>query len=280
MCEQIQATRGRRTLCQNVVRYCRCKIGDLRRFYATPWIPYSSDVDRRNVFASVHHRCVQGIAEVQQLLAAVERYCTEALRMAEQHGNPNSIAAALPASLIARIRYEPGRVEEAEAMLVDRLQLINAGTMLECVLSAYFAMVRVAAFRKNFDRAYTLLERAENLGTMRDWGRLCAAMTLERVWLHQGRSDQRSYRGSRASRASCQEISRWSISLGPTYIDTPLWLDCIGTTDDAISILTSLRDDAERVHSRYFALRVAIHLSVVRFNASHTTEALARFVAH
>jgi LuxR family transcriptional regulator, maltose regulon positive regulatory protein len=51
-------------------------------------------------------------------------------------------------------------------------------------LSAYFAMVRVAAFRKNFDRAYTLLERAENLGTMRDWGRLCAAMTLERVWLH------------------------------------------------------------------------------------------------
>jgi LuxR family maltose regulon positive regulatory protein len=176
--------RGRRTLRQNVVRYCRCKIGDLRRFYATPWILYSSDVDRRNVFASVYHRCVQGIAEVQQLLAAAERYCTEALRMAEQHGNPNSIAAALPASLIARIRYEPGRVEEAEAMLVDRLQLINAGTMLECVLSAYFAMVRVAAFRKNFDRAYTLLERAENLGTMRDWGRLCAAMTLERVWLH------------------------------------------------------------------------------------------------
>jgi hypothetical protein len=98
MCEQIQAMRGRPTLRQNVVRYCRCKIGDLRRFYATPWIPYSSDVDRRNVFASVYHRCVQGIAEVQQLLAAAERYCTEALRMAEQHGNPNSIAAALPAS--------------------------------------------------------------------------------------------------------------------------------------------------------------------------------------
>jgi hypothetical protein len=41
-------------------------------------------------------------------------------------------------------------VEEAEATLVDRLQLINAGTMLECVLSAYFAMVRVACISEEF----------------------------------------------------------------------------------------------------------------------------------
>jgi LuxR family transcriptional regulator, maltose regulon positive regulatory protein len=238
---------------QNVVRYCRCKIGDLRRFYATPWIPYSSDVDRRNVFASVYHRCVQGIAEVQQLLAAAERYCTEALRMAEQHGNPNSIAAALPASLIARIRYEPGRVEEAEAMLVDRLQLINAGTMLECVLSAYFAMVRVAAFRKNFDRAYTLLERAENLGTMHDWGgygfisRKVGSAKLS--WL------------TSISGVLPRNTSRWSIR-HTSILRFGSSLSCIGTTDDAISILTSLRDDAERVHSHYFALRVAIALNV------------------
>jgi len=75
-------------------------------------------------------------------------------------------------------------VEEAETMLVDRIPFISAGAMLECVLSAYFAMVRVAAFRRHFDRAYTLLERADNLGMMRDWGRLCAAAALERVWLH------------------------------------------------------------------------------------------------
>jgi LuxR family transcriptional regulator, maltose regulon positive regulatory protein len=134
------------------------------------------------VFASVYRRCIQGIAEAQRLrLAAAGRYYAEALPLAEQHVGPNSIAA-LPASLISRIRYEQGQVAEAEAMLVDRLPLINASAMLECVLSSYFAMVPVAAFRMNFDRAYKLLERA--LGTMRDWGRLCAAAALERAWLH------------------------------------------------------------------------------------------------
>src|SRR5262249_6416499 len=51
----------------NVVRYWYCKTGDLTEFYATPWIPYSLDDDRRNVFAAVYRRCIQGIAEAQQL---------------------------------------------------------------------------------------------------------------------------------------------------------------------------------------------------------------------
>jgi LuxR family maltose regulon positive regulatory protein len=40
----------------NVVRFGRLKRGDLREFYATPWISYSIDEDRRNVFASVYYR--------------------------------------------------------------------------------------------------------------------------------------------------------------------------------------------------------------------------------
>ena len=172
----------------NVVRYWRCKTGDFERFYETPWIPYSLDDDGRNVFASVYRRCIQGIAEAQQLrIAAAERHYAEASRLAEQHVGPNSVAAALPASLTSRIRYEQGRAEEAEAMLVDRLAFVSEGAMLECVLSAYFTMVRIAALRMNFDRAHTLLERAENLGRVRDWGRLCAGVALERVWLHRGR---------------------------------------------------------------------------------------------
>src|SRR5438128_11750669 len=127
----------------NVVRFGHLKRGDLKKFYATPWIPYSLDDDRRNVFASVYYRCIQGKAEVQQLrIAAADRYYLDALRLAEQYVGPSSIAAALPASLIARIRYEQGRLDEAETMLVDRVSLINAGAMLDCVLSAYFVMAR------------------------------------------------------------------------------------------------------------------------------------------
>jgi LuxR family maltose regulon positive regulatory protein len=45
-------------------------------------------------------------------------------------------------------------------------------------------------------------------------------------------------------------------------------------SDDAISTLKDLRDDAERVQNRYFAVRVAAHLSLVLFGADQTTEAL------
>jgi LuxR family maltose regulon positive regulatory protein len=265
----------------NVVRYWHCKAGDLARFYATPWIPYSFDEDRRNVFASVYRRCIQGIAEAQQLrLAAAERYYAEAARLAEQHVGSNSIAAALPASLLAQIRYEQGRVEEAEALLVDRLPSISAGAMLECVLSAYFTMVRSAAFRKNFDRAHTLLERAENLGMMRDWGRLCAAVALERVCLYL--KEDRISEGVVAHERLEYLAGKYHPSADLAWSDIPRYsafarahlASAQQHYDDAISTLKSLRDDAERVQNHYFALRVATHLSVVRFNAGQTTEAL------
>ena len=99
----------------NVVRFGHLKRGDLKQFYSTPWIPYSVDEDRRNLFASVYYRCIQGMAEAQQLrIVPAERHYLSALRLAEQHVGPNSVAAALPASLIARVRYEQGRLDEAE----------------------------------------------------------------------------------------------------------------------------------------------------------------------
>ena len=167
------------------------KAGDLKQFYATPWIPYSLEEDRRNVFASVYRRCLQGLAEERQIrLAAAEGHYREGLRIAEQHVGPNSVAAALPASLIARILYEQGQLDEAEALVIDRAPLISSGTMLDCVWSAYFVMARVAAARMNFERAHTILERAENQGVARDWGRLAAAAIAEqaRLYLNDGRA--------------------------------------------------------------------------------------------
>jgi LuxR family maltose regulon positive regulatory protein len=264
----------------NVVRYWRCRIGDIEGCYATPWIPYSIDEDRRNLFASVYRRCIQGIAEVQQLrLAAAERHYAEASRLAEQHVGPNSIAAALPASLIARIFYEQGRVDEAETILVDRLPLISAGAMPECVLSTNYVMVRVAAFRSNFDRAHTLLERADSLSMMRGWGRLYAAAALERVWLYLGED-----RISEAA-VAYEDLERFAERYNPS-VDFS-WFDihrytalaraylasARGRFDHAISTLTGLRDDADRARNPYFALRVTVHLSVVQFRANYTAEA-------
>ena len=270
----------------NVVRFCHLKAGDLRKFHATPWIPYSVDEDKRYVFAAVYYRCLHGLAEAQQLrIAGADRYLLEALGLAEQHVGPNSVAAALPASLIARIRYDQGRLDEAEAMLIDRVPLINAGTMLECVLGSYFVMARIAAHRSNLERAHTLLDWAESQGNGRGWGRLSAAAVLERtrLYLDEGRIDQGAECVNRLERlvtaypapANCawSDIHRYA-ALARAYLAS-----AEGRFDEAVSILDELRRRLEGVHNLHLALRVEARLATVRFRANQTAEASACFRA-
>ena len=268
----------------NVVRFGRLKRGDLREFYATPWIPYSTDEDRRNVFASVYYRCLQGMAEAQQLrIASADRYYLDALRLAEQHVGPNSVAAALPASLIARIRYEQGRLDEAESLLIYRMPLINAGTLLDCVLSAYSVMARVAVHRMNVEWAHTLLELAENQGNARGWGRLSAAAVLERarLCLDEGRIDEGAECINRLERLAAEYPAPTNCAWSDIHRYAALARAYLASAeerfDDAISILNGLQREFDSVHNVYLALRVETHLATVRFRAKQVAEALGSF---
>jgi LuxR family transcriptional regulator, maltose regulon positive regulatory protein len=268
----------------NVVRLCHLKAGDLKKFYATPWIPYSLDDDMRNVFASVYYRCLQGMAEAQQLrIASAESYYLDALRLAEQHVGSHSVAAALASSFISRIRYEQGRFDEAEAMLADRVSLINAGTMLDCVLSAYFVMARIAVNRTNLARAHTLLEWAENHGNTRAWGRLSAAAVLERMqlYLNEGRLDQATECLHRLEQLAAEYPAPTNCAWSDIHRFAALARAHLASAeerfDDAIAILEGLRRELEDVHNIHFALRVETHLAVARFRAKQVTEALKSF---
>ena len=268
----------------NVVRFGHLKAGDLKKFYATPWIPYSVEEDRRNVFAAVYYRSLQGVAEAQQLrIASADRYFLEALRLAEQHVGPNSVAAALPASLIARIRYDQGQLDEAEAMLIDRVPLINAGTMLECVLGSYFVMARIAAHRMNLERAHTLLDWAENQGNARGWGRLSAAVVLERVrlYLDEGRIDQGADCLNRLERLaaaySAPTNCAWSDIHRYAALARAYMASAEERFDEAVSLLNELRRELEGVHNLHFALRIEARLATVRFRANQVAEASACF---
>jgi LuxR family maltose regulon positive regulatory protein len=169
----------------NVALFGYWKRNDLTRCYALPWISVSGDDGSRNVVATVYRRCLQGLLEYQLLhIASAERQVRDALLLAETHSGPASVAAAMPASLIAQLRYDQGCLDEAEAIVIDRLAVIDAAGMLECVLRSYFLLVRVAVHRGHIERAYALLEQAECLGMARHWPRLVARTVLERVRLH------------------------------------------------------------------------------------------------
>ncbi|MCK1483798.1 LuxR family transcriptional regulator [Bradyrhizobium sp. 193] len=268
----------------NVVRFSHLKAGNLKQFHATPWIPYSVEEDRRNVFASVYRHCLNGLAEERQIrLTAADEHYREGFRIAEHDVGPSSIAAALPASLIARIKYEQGELDEAEAWVIDRIPLINSGTMLDCVWSTYFVISRVATARMNFERARTLLERAENLGFARDWGRLSAGVIAEqaRLYLNNGRLDEAAACVDRLERleqkypalrpGAWSEIG-WYHKLARAHL-----LGQQARPDEAISILQQLQREAEAMQHHQFLICIAIRLSAVQLSAGKAVEAVSRF---
>jgi LuxR family maltose regulon positive regulatory protein len=268
----------------NVVRFGHLQAGDLKQFYATPWIPYSLEEDRRNVFASVYRRCLQGIAEFRQIrLTAAERHYREGLRIAEQYVGPNSVAAALPSSLIARILYEQGQLDEAEALVIDRAPLISSGTMLDCVRSAYFVLARIAAARMNLERAHTLLERAESHGISRDWGRLTAAATAEqaRLYLNEGRVDEGAACVDRleqltrkypAPRLCAWSEIQWDHKLAHAHL-----LGQLERPEEAMSILRELQRETEAAHHRHFLIRAEIRIAALQLRVGKTAEATNQF---
>ncbi len=268
----------------NVVRLGCLKAGDLAKFYATPWIPYSLDENKRNLFASVYRRCLQGMAEVQQLhLSAGEGYFLDALALAELYVGPESVAAALPLSLLAQIRYEQGRIDEAEAMVFDRLPILSATAMLDCVLSAYFVLVRLAGLRQNFSRAYALLEQAENLGLTRHWGRLVAAASLERVRLSclQGNLSESAAYLERLDHVAADHPAPMPCAWSDIHRYSALARAHVELSQDrsqsAISILKKLQNEADEAHSYYFGLRVGTHLAMACIRAGERAAALAAF---
>ena len=268
----------------NVVRFGHLKAGNLKQFHATPWIPYSVEEDRRNVFASVYRHCLNGLAEERLIrLAAADQHYREGLRIAEQYVGPDSIAAALPAGLIARIKYEQGQLDEAEALVIDRLSLISYGTILDCVWSAYFVISRVAAARMNFERARTLLERAENQAVAREWGRLSAGVIAEkaRLYLNDGRLDEAAACVDRLERLArkypAPRPCAWSEIECYHKLARGHLLGQQARPDEAISILQQLQREAEAMQDRQFLTRVAIRLSAVQLSAGKVAEAVGRF---
>jgi LuxR family maltose regulon positive regulatory protein len=268
----------------NVVRFSHMKAGNLKQFHATPWIPYSVEDDRRNIFASVYRHCLKGLAEERQIrFGAADGHYREALRIAERDVGPNSITAALPASLIARIQYEQGQLDEAEAWVIDRASLISSATMLDCVWSGYFVIARVAATRMNLERARTILERAENQGAARDWGRLSAAAIAEQARLHlnDGRQDEAAACADRldalAKKYPAPRPCAWSEIGWHHKLTSAHLLAQQDRPDEAISILQQLQREAEAMQHRQFLICIAIRLSAVQLSSGNVVEAVGRF---
>ena len=264
----------------NIALFAYWKAGDLRRFYAVPWISRRGDEDRRIVFAAVYRRCLHGLVAFERLqIAEAERCYLEAMDLADRDAGPNTAAAALPASLLSRIRYEQGRFDEAEAIVIDRSAMIDATGMLDSVLSAHLVLIEVAARRRNLERAHALLEQLETLGQARKWGRIVAAALATKLRLHlaEGRITRAGACLNRLERLAADHPAptrcAWSEIHDQVLLARGLMDAAQNRLADAIATLRALRQQATNAKNDYFAVRVACHLAVALLAADEAGEA-------
>jgi LuxR family transcriptional regulator, maltose regulon positive regulatory protein len=264
----------------NAARFAHWKAGDLKSFHNTPWLPFSEEQEKRNVFVRVYRLCLQGLVELQQMrVASAERTYLEAMRMAEQHVGPNAAAAALPASLIAQIRYDQGRLQDAEDLIIDRMPIIDATGMLDCVLRAYLTLARVAFHRGNTDRVYSLLDRAENLGHARQWGRLVSAVLLERLRLHvaEGRIVEADASLTRLERLAqdhpAPQRCAWSEIHDHAAMARAVLAAAGNRARESVAMLQGLHQQATAAGLAYRAVRLSARLSVAQMAAGESGDA-------
>jgi ATP/maltotriose-dependent transcriptional regulator MalT len=116
-------------------------------------------------------------------LSTAKRLALDALNIAKSTPNEAAGLATVPACVAAQVMYEEGCLEQADALLRDRLPVIKARGPIECALRAYQVLTRIARHRKQCDFAALLLREAEALGERRGWPRLVAACLAERASL-------------------------------------------------------------------------------------------------
>ena len=268
----------------NVARFAHWKAGNLDALHATPWIPDSIAEDQRGVFSTVYRLCLLGHVEMQQLrLPLAERRFNEAMELAARHSGPQSIAAALCAPMIAQLRYEQGRLDEAEALLVELMPVIDLAVLLDSVLIAYRILIRIAIARSNFTHAYTLLDTGQTLGQARGWKRLVAAALSERTRLNLAE-------GRLAEAGACVAQLR-QLATADTGSSNPvspeienyrdLGAACLAIRrqqpQEAVGILNGALERLEPLHGTYLALRLRTLLALAWLNAGQRDRALEIF---
>jgi LuxR family maltose regulon positive regulatory protein len=268
----------------NVVRFGHWKAGNLEALYATPWMFYSIEEDRRNLYSSIYRLCLLGHAEMQQLhFGLAERYFTESMRLAERYAGPGSISVALCAPMIGQIWYEQGRLDEAEKRVAELMPVIDLAVLLDSVLIAYRLLIRIAAARADLGQAYALLDRAQALGCARQWERMTAAILVERIRLYLAEDrvveaaacvaqlDQMARCDSHPSRSISLEIENYR-ALGAACVAAAQH-----RTEDAAVELSAALHSAERQHGDFLALRLRTMLALVWLAANERTRAIELF---
>jgi LuxR family maltose regulon positive regulatory protein len=168
------------TFAQTVLRYVNWKHGEHEAIYARDTVDYLAAPVGGKAICRILSLCVSAALAFDRLQLAVSaNLATEALELARGRYGNHSPMSTLPATLLAQVAYEQGRLEEADALLRPRLSVIRASGVPECVARASVLLARLSLHRGRHRAALAILRETEALGRARGWPRLVSIATSE-----------------------------------------------------------------------------------------------------
>lgn len=171
------------TVCRSV--YWR--LGDLKRFHAVERITLDDHPRRIRAASVLFDLALDAAVALDQMhFRAARLLADQALENGRRFAGKHAQADALPACIMAQALHEQGQVDEAEALLVARMDNIRECCTVESALRAHGLLARIAASRGQFGRARVILNEAEALGERRGWLRLRAASLAQQVEIEAG----------------------------------------------------------------------------------------------
>jgi ATP/maltotriose-dependent transcriptional regulator MalT len=160
------------------------RLGEFGSFYSLPRRPPRTRGSKSWAVSAMLDLSIEAAVALDHLqIATAKRLASDASTIAETALKSVGGLATLPACLTAQVLYEEGYLDEADAILRERLPVINAAGPIEGALRAYLVLTRIAKQRMQPDFAALLLREAEALGVRRGWPRLVAASLAERALL-------------------------------------------------------------------------------------------------
>ncbi len=160
------------------------RLGEVDCFILLPRLEPRARWSKSLAISAMLDLAIEAAAAFDNLrVSTAKRLALDALNIAKSTPKEAAGLATIPACVAAQVFYAEGCLDQADALLRDRLPLIKAMGPIECALRAYQVLTRIARQRKQFDFAALLLREAEALGERRGWPRLVAASLADRASL-------------------------------------------------------------------------------------------------
>jgi hypothetical protein len=152
----------------NAIRFAHVMTANWPAFYAVPRVVRPVAGDRPSLLTAVYESFVLGVAELTQARGAeAEQYFVACMKLGREVTGFMG-ATRLSAGPYAELLYETGRVEAADALLRDEVDLVDGAVSLDSALRTLLTAARIAWRRGRTERAHDLLEHAEAIGLTRE----------------------------------------------------------------------------------------------------------------